>query len=108
MKVDTIAAISTAVGEGAIGIVRLSGPEALDISSKLFKGKYYLRVSKETFNGKEEILKIVDTYDFKYTITHDEDDLTIYTESLNSEVMESLVKELDLPETSLCYLRVEA
>ncbi len=75
--------------------------------SKLFEGKYYLRVSKETFNGKEEVLNIVDKYDFKYTITHDEDDLTIYTESLNSEIMENLVKELDLPETSFCYLRVE-
>ena len=75
--------------------------------SKLFEGKYYLRVAKESFNGKEEILKIIDTYDFKYTVTHDEDDLTIYTESINSEVMEGLVKELDLPETSLCYLRVE-
>lgn len=75
--------------------------------SKLFKGKYYLRVAKETFSGKEEVIKIIDKYDFKYTVTHDEDDLTIYTESIKSEVMEGLVKELDLPETSLCYLRVE-
>jgi tRNA modification GTPase len=28
---DTIAAISTPIGEGGIGIVRLSGPEALSI-----------------------------------------------------------------------------
>ncbi|GAF23301.1 MULTISPECIES: tRNA uridine-5-carboxymethylaminomethyl(34) synthesis GTPase MnmE [Shouchella] len=38
MNVDTIAAISTALGEGAIGIVRLSGDQAIDISDKLFKG----------------------------------------------------------------------
>lgn len=75
--------------------------------SKLFEGRYYLRVAKEKFNGKEDILNIVDKYDFKYTVTHDEDDLTIYTESINSEVMADLVKELDLPESSLCYLRVE-
>ncbi|WP_059105092.1 tRNA uridine-5-carboxymethylaminomethyl(34) synthesis GTPase MnmE [Shouchella shacheensis] len=38
MEFDTIAAISTALGEGAIGIVRLSGDEAIAISDKLFKG----------------------------------------------------------------------
>lgn len=35
---DTIAAISTPVGAGAIGIVRLSGPQALDIAQGLFTG----------------------------------------------------------------------
>ena len=33
---DTIAAISTPIGEGGIGIVRLSGPEALSIGLRLF------------------------------------------------------------------------
>ena len=33
---DTIAAISTPVGEGGIGIVRMTGPEALDIMQRLF------------------------------------------------------------------------
>jgi len=33
---DTIAAISTPIGQGGIGIVRLSGPEALAIARKLF------------------------------------------------------------------------
>lgn len=35
---DTIAAISTPVGAGAIGIVRLSGPQALKIAQRLFSG----------------------------------------------------------------------
>ncbi|GAK48818.1 tRNA modification GTPase TrmE [Candidatus Moduliflexus flocculans] len=35
---DTIAAISTAPGEGGIGIVRLSGIRALQIASQLFRG----------------------------------------------------------------------
>lgn len=34
---DTIAAISTAIGEGGIGIVRMSGGEALNILSRVFK-----------------------------------------------------------------------
>ncbi|MCF6461573.1 tRNA uridine-5-carboxymethylaminomethyl(34) synthesis GTPase MnmE [Clostridium sp. Cult3] len=37
--VDTIAAISTAIGESGIGIVRMSGKDSLNIANKLFKGK---------------------------------------------------------------------
>src|SRR6056297_1875200 len=36
---ETIAAISTAPGEAGIGIVRISGPKALDILDALFKPK---------------------------------------------------------------------
>jgi tRNA modification GTPase len=34
---DTISAIATAPGVGAIGIVRLSGPRALDVASRVFR-----------------------------------------------------------------------
>lgn len=36
---DTIAAISTSQGKGAISIIRLSGPKAIQITSNIFKGK---------------------------------------------------------------------
>ncbi|MFH1336300.1 MAG: tRNA uridine-5-carboxymethylaminomethyl(34) synthesis GTPase MnmE [Candidatus Zixiibacteriota bacterium] len=36
---DTIAAISTPLGEGGIGIVRLSGKDAIEIADKIFKGE---------------------------------------------------------------------
>ena len=36
---DTIAAISTPAGEGAIAIVRISGPNAVAIADKIFRGK---------------------------------------------------------------------
>jgi tRNA modification GTPase len=39
MYQDTIAAISTPLGEGGIGIVRLSGAEACSIVEKVFRGK---------------------------------------------------------------------
>ncbi len=39
MYQDTIAAVSTPVGEGGIGIVRLSGKESLPIVRRLFPGK---------------------------------------------------------------------
>ena len=43
---DTIAAISTPRGEGGIGIVRISGKEALDILCEIFKPKSSRNVSE--------------------------------------------------------------
>ncbi len=36
MSETTIAAISTAYGEAGIGIVRMSGPDSLDVLKKIF------------------------------------------------------------------------
>ncbi len=36
---DTIAAISTPPGEGGIGVVRISGPSALHIAKRIFRGR---------------------------------------------------------------------
>lgn len=36
---ETIAAISTPAGEGAIALVRISGPNAIPIANKIFRGK---------------------------------------------------------------------
>src|ERR1700749_1701631 len=35
---DTIAAVSTAVGEGAIAVLRVSGPEAVNLVAPIFQG----------------------------------------------------------------------
>ncbi|MEW4618500.1 tRNA uridine-5-carboxymethylaminomethyl(34) synthesis GTPase MnmE [Streptococcus xiaochunlingii] len=60
---DTIAAISTPLGEGAIGIVRLSGTDSFKIAKKIFKGKDLNSVASHTLNyghivdpDKDEIL----------------------------------------------------
>ena len=47
---DTIAAISTPLGEGAIGIVRLSGTDALAIAQKVYRGKDLSKVASHTIN----------------------------------------------------------
>lgn len=39
MEFDTIAAIATAMGEGGIGIVRVSGPDSIAVVDKIYKGK---------------------------------------------------------------------
>ncbi|SEN99009.1 tRNA modification GTPase trmE [Terribacillus saccharophilus] len=50
MQNDTIAAISTPVGEGAIAIVRLSGAEAVEIAASLFDGKKLTDVPSHTIH----------------------------------------------------------
>lgn len=50
MEGDTITAISTPVGEGAIAIVRLSGPKAVEIASNLFSGKNLIEVDSHTIH----------------------------------------------------------
>lgn len=50
MDMDTIAAISTPVGEGAISIVRLSGKDAIHIVDTLFDGKNLHNVDTHTIH----------------------------------------------------------
>ncbi|MDD4402937.1 MAG: tRNA uridine-5-carboxymethylaminomethyl(34) synthesis GTPase MnmE, partial [Desulfitobacteriaceae bacterium] len=44
---DTIAAISTPLGEGGIGIVRISGPDAAEITGKIFRAGHKKNFLKE-------------------------------------------------------------
>lgn len=50
MEGDTIAAISTPVGEGAIAIVRLSGPKAIEVAAALFNGINLKEVDSHTIH----------------------------------------------------------
>lgn len=47
---DTIAAISTPVGEGGISIIRISGEDALPVAEKIYKGKNLDKVASHTIN----------------------------------------------------------
>ena len=47
---DTICAIATSQGVGAIAIIRVSGEEAVDIVAKIFKGKDLRTVDSHTIN----------------------------------------------------------
>lgn len=58
---DTIAAISTALGIGAISIVRVSGKDSISIVNSIFKGKDLSNVETHTINygyiiDKEEVI----------------------------------------------------
>lgn len=47
---DTIAAISTALGVGAISIIRISGDDSTNIVNKIFKGKDLTKVATHTIH----------------------------------------------------------
>ena len=48
---DTICAISTSTGNnGAISIVRMSGPEAVKIMDKLFSNKQFIKSKPHTIH----------------------------------------------------------
>ena len=47
---DTIVSISTALGKGAISIVRLSGDDAINIVNKSFEGKDLNNVESHTIH----------------------------------------------------------
>jgi tRNA modification GTPase len=62
---DTIVALATAQGIGAIGVIRLSGPEAFTIVNKVFKGKNLEKADSHTIhfgtirNGEEVLDEVL-------------------------------------------------
>lgn len=72
---DTICAIATALGEGGIAIIRISGDKALDIASKIFKPK------------SNNDIKNMKSYTMKYGHIYD-----VETNELIDEVIISFMK----------------
>ena len=64
---DTIVAISTKLGVGAISIIRVSGKDSISLVNKVFKGKDLTEVQSHTIsygfinNGKEDIDEVLVT-----------------------------------------------
>lgn len=78
---DTIAAISTAFGKGALSIVRMSGSEAIEIANKVFRGKNLKKVKSHTvhyghiINENKEIIDEVLVTVFKAPKTFTREDV---------------------------------
>ena len=64
MKTDTIAAIATAVSDAGIGIIRISGDEAIEIADRLYRSK----------NGKKR-LSDVTSHTIHYGFLFDEEEM---------------------------------
>ena len=62
---DTICAIATSIGSGAISIIRVSGAEAISIVNSIFKGKDLNKVDTHTihygkiFDNDKEIDEVI-------------------------------------------------
>jgi len=77
---DTICAISTALGVGAISIIRVSGEKSIEIVNKMFKGKDLTKVDTHTINygyikENEEIIDEVLVSIMKAPKTYTKEDL---------------------------------
>ena len=76
----TIAAIATPEGVGAVGLIRLSGPEAINIADRIFKGKklsqqkshsaHLGKILDEQSNTLDEVLATVFVGPHSYTGEH--------------------------------------
>ena len=77
MRTDTIAAIATALSESGIGIIRISGDEAIQIADQIFRTK----------NGKQ-ILTTVESHTIHYGFIVDKEN----KETVLDEVMVSVMR----------------
>ena len=77
---DTIVGISTAMGKGAISIIRLSGPQAIEIVNEVFKGRNLNKVKSHTIHyghiyNKDELLDEVLVSVFRSPKTYTAEDV---------------------------------
>ena len=105
---DTIVGISTMVGRGAISIIRLSGPESIEIANSIFKGKNLLKVKSHTVNygyiynkENEELIDEVLVSVFRKPKTYTKEDLV----EINCHGGQ-LVTQLILEQLVLCGARI--
>ncbi len=98
---DTICALATAAGVGAIGVIRISGKEALAISSRCFKGKNLQEVPTHTAHfGKfmqgpdiiDEILATVFVAPKSYTGEHTVELSCHGSPYIQQKILETLVE----------------
>ena len=86
---DTICAIATSQGVGAIAIIRVSGEESTEIVNKIFKGKDLTKVDSHTIHyghiiNKEEIIDEVLVSVMKAPKTYTREDNRIFPISNSS------------------------
>ncbi|MFC4653084.1 tRNA uridine-5-carboxymethylaminomethyl(34) synthesis GTPase MnmE [Lactococcus nasutitermitis] len=99
---DTIAAISTPLGEGAISIVRMSGSDAVAIANRVFRGTDLAKVASHTINyghivDKENLLDEVMTSVFRSPKTFTREDIVeINTHggiAVTQEILQLLIRQ---------------
>ncbi len=95
---DTIAAIATAPGVGAIGLIRLSGPQAFSITNKIFKGKDLEKQETHTLhfgkivNANDQIIDEVVVSLFKGPKSYTGEDVTEISGHGSPYVLQSILQ----------------
>ncbi len=101
MNQDTICALATASGVGALGIIRISGPDAFEITSRVFDGKDLTKVKSHTIHygfikeGEESIDEVmVSVFQAPKTFTtEDSVEITLHgSPFIASRILEVLIK----------------
>ena len=88
MKTDTIAAIATALSEAGIGIIRISGEEAIETADRIFRTKSGKKILKSVESHTIHYGFIVDTEASKEIST---DEITIDKDVINEKVVDEVM-----------------
>jgi len=94
---DTIIALATPSGSGAIGVIRLSGPEAISITNKVFKGKDLSKQASHTIHfgtirDGETILDEVLVSLFVAPASYTKEDVVEISTHNSKYIIESIIK----------------
>ncbi|KNF07548.1 homoserine dehydrogenase Hom [Gottschalkia purinilytica] len=76
--------------------------------TKLFKGNYYMRVSPNNVNEIPKIVNNLNKSGLEFKVIESDKDLVLITEQISSDQMEAIMNDLDLPQNSYSYLRIES
>lgn len=87
MKTDTIAAIATALSDSGIGIIRISGEDAIEVGDKVFRTPGGKQILKNAASHTIHYGYIVDASDHNYFDGKDSSEFTVL-----DEVMVSVMK----------------
>lgn len=88
MKTDTIAAIATALSDSGIGIIRISGEEAIPVADRIFRNKY----------GKRKLLEVKShTIHYGYIVDEEAEENKANSGWKNSIIDEVMVTVMKAP-----------
>ena len=96
-KQDTIVAPATAPGIGALGIIRLSGPDSLSLAKQVWKGEEIKESHRVVYgnivNGEELLDEVLLTY-FKAPRSYTKEDVIEISTHGSPYVMQSVIQLL--------------
>lgn len=90
MKTDTIAAIATALSDSGIGIIRISGDEAVEIADKVFRTKGGKRILKKVESHTIHYGFVVDS-DYEGNSQYSEEDVNFIDDDCKNRIVDEVM-----------------